>query len=83
MSSGDDRFTHSFTLENPETGEEEDFEMDVLTTWDEGVWTRPNGDPGDPPSSETELIDWWRVSDSSKPKWVTQKMIDDELNAIE
>lgn len=74
---------HGFMLENPENGEAFDFEMDAEETYIPAVWYGKNGDPGEPSTSSRKIIDWWEATTHEKPSWVSQKMLEQELESIE
>lgn len=66
----EDKFTHYFTVENPETGEEAEASMFVH------AWNYP-GSYDDPGDSGVEIIS------TEGPDWVTDTMYDAELEKIE
>lgn len=79
MSKGNN--SHTVTLTSPE-GEVKEVKIDFSWSYDPGVHTYPNGDPGYPSSCEIDIDSITTTDGSEVPSWVTDDICFEELDKI-
>jgi len=87
MSQGNSGYgTKTITVYNPENDDTAEVEVEFYFYYDPGVHTYPNGDPGYPPDSGTEIRDWKIVANESETDpstWVTEELVYEAFDDVD